>query len=63
MALLASWRRRRTLVDLVSQNLANSPDDGEDWTEVFSVAILRDEFERAEAVLASVDRATAPVVA
>lgn len=49
------WRRR-SLVDLVRGNIAGPGGEG-DLTEVVAVAILRDELEQAEAILAALDPA------
>lgn len=51
---LPGWGRRRSLVDLVRDNIAEPGGEG-DLIEVVAVAILRDEFDRAEAILAALD--------
>lgn len=43
------WWHRDTLVELLARDVARTPDDGPDWPEVVSDAVLRQDMEWLDA--------------
>ena len=57
------WWHRDTLVEILARDVARTPDDGPDWTEVVEDAVYRQDMEWISDAIHIGDLAGTPTVA